>query len=180
MVAAVLQRKRLRIVYHSRSRDQQTERIVSPQRLTHYRDNWYLDAWCHKREALRSFAVERISASTLFDAAAREIIDAELDQHFATSYGIFGGKVTHTAILRFTAERARWVANEQWHPQQQGKFLPDGRYQLKIPYANETELVMDILKHGAAVEVIAPEALRDVVLQNLRKAQEKYLPQKDK
>ena len=178
--SAVLQRKQLRIVYRSRSLDQQTERTVSPQRLTHYRDNWYLDAWCHKREALRSFAVERIVASQMLDHAAHEINEIELNEHFATGYGIFAGKASQTAILRFTAERARWVANEQWHPQQEGKFLPDDRYELRIPYANETELVMDILKHGAAVEVIAPEALRQTILLNLRQAQENYLIEKKK
>lgn len=178
--SALLQRKQINIAYRSRSHDQQTERVISPQRLTHYRDNWYLDAWCHKRNALRSFAVERIVSSVLLDHTALEIIETELNEHFATSYGIFAGKAKQTAVLRFTAERARWVADEQWHPQQQGKFLPDGSYELRIPYANETELIMDILKHGAAVEVIAPEALRDAILQNLRKAQEKYLSQKDR
>lgn len=176
--SAVLQRKQLDITYHSRGRDQQTERTVSPQRLTHYRDNWYLDAWCHKREALRSFAVERIAACQVRDCAAREIADSELNAHFASSYGIFAGQAKHTAVLRFTAERARWVADEQWHPHQQGQFLLDGSYELRIPYANETELVMDILKHGAAVEVIAPEALRQTIRQNLQKAQENYLVRK--
>ncbi len=174
--SAVLQRKQLDIVYHGRGRDRQTERIVSPQRLTHYRDNWYLDAWCHKREALRSFAVERIAACQMLDHAARNITDNELNGHFASSYGIFAGQARHTAVLRFTAERARWGADEQWHPRQQGQFLLDGSYELRIPYANETELVMDILKHGAAVEVIAPEALRQTILQNLQQAQENYLP----
>ena len=178
--SAVLQRKQLDIAYHSRGRDQQTERIVSPQRLTHYRDNWYLDAWCHKREALRSFAVERIAACQVRDCAARDIADSELNAHFASSYGIFAGQAKHTAVLRFTAERARWVADEQWHPHQQGQFLLDGSYELRIPYANETELAMDILKHGAAVEVIAPEALRQTILQSLQKAQENYLPRRKK
>jgi proteasome accessory factor C len=69
-------------------------------------------------------------------------------------------------------------ADEQWHPQQEGKFLPGGSYELCIPYANETELIMDILKHGAAVEVIAPESLRQAILLNLRQAQENYLMEK--
>lgn len=85
--SAVLQRKQLEIIYHGRGRDRQTERIVSPQRLTHYRDNWYLDAWCHKREALRSFAVERIAACQMLDHTARNINDNELNSHFASSYG---------------------------------------------------------------------------------------------
>jgi proteasome accessory factor C len=175
---AVLQRRQLNITYHSRSRDQQTRRTLSPQRLTHYRDNWYLDAWCHKREALRSFAVERIVTSNLLDVAALEIPETELDAHFAASYGIFAGEASQTAVLRFTAERARWVADEQWHPRQQGKFLPDGRFELSIPYANETELVMDILKHGAAVEVIAPESLRRMIERNILEMQEIYIAKK--
>ncbi|MBK7490723.1 MAG: WYL domain-containing protein [Nitrosomonas sp.] len=84
----------------------------------------------------------------------------------------------NTAVLRFTAERARWVADEQWHPHQQGQFLLAGSYELRIPYANETELVMDILKHGAAVEVIAPEALRQTIVQNLQQVQKNYLPER--
>ncbi|MBX3639341.1 MAG: YafY family transcriptional regulator [Nitrosomonas sp.] len=176
--SAVLQRRQLSIAYHSRSRNQQTIRTLSPQRLTHYRDNWYLDAWCHKRKALRSFAVERIVTSIPLDAAAREIPETELDAHFAASYGIFAGEASQTAILCFTAERARWVADEQWHPQQQGKFLPDGRFELRISYANETELVMDILKHGAAVEVIAPENLRRTIEHHIREMQEIYAAEK--
>ncbi|PSJ18813.1 helix-turn-helix transcriptional regulator [Nitrosomonas supralitoralis] len=172
--SALLQRKQLRITYHSRSHDQQTKRVISPQRLTHYRDNWYLDAWCHKRDALRSFAVERITSAALLEYAALEITEIELNEHFSTSYGIFSGKARQTAILHFTAERSRWVAEEQWHPQQEGKFLPDGRYELCIPYANETELVMDILKHGAAVEVITPKTLRQTIIENLRKMQTIY------
>ncbi len=175
VTSALLQRMQLKITYHSRSHDQQTERVISPQRLTHYRDNWYLDAWCHKRNALRSFALERIVSASSLDHATHEIAETTLNEHFATSYGIFAGKANQIAVLRFTAERARWVADEQWHPQQQGKFLPDGSYELRIPYANETELVMDILKHGAAVEVIAPDALRQTIMENLRRAQKKYL-----
>lgn len=60
----------------------------------------------------------------------------ELDAHFAEVYGIFAGAPTATAVLRFTPERARWVAEERWHPAQQGQHLADGRYELCIPYAD--------------------------------------------
>ena len=174
VASALLQRQQLDMIYYTRSNGGQTSRTVSPQRLTHYRDNWYLDAWCHKREALRSFALECIKKAATIELAARDIAEAKLDEHFASSYGIFAGKANHIAVLHFTAERARWVADEQWHPQQQGKFLPDGRYELRIPYANETELIMDILKHGAAVEVIAPESLRQSIVKKLHEMQKIY------
>jgi predicted DNA-binding transcriptional regulator YafY len=180
VAGALLQRKRLAIRYHSRSDDTETQREISPQRLTHYRDNWYLDAWCHQRNGLRSFAVDRLREAKLLDHAAQDIAEEKLDAHFASSYGIFAGQPKHTAILRFTPERARWVAEEQWHPQQQGRILDDGHYELRIPYADPRELVMDVLKHGAEVEVIAPEELRRDVAEQLRQAAEKYTARKMK
>ncbi|SFI21958.1 YafY family protein [Nitrosomonas sp. Nm34] len=174
VASALLQRKRLHIHYHGRSDDQTSQREVSPQRLTHYRDNWYLDAYCHKRNALRSFAVDRIRVCHPLDQVALEFDEIELDAHFASSYGIFAGQPQATAVLLFSPERARWVADEQWHPQQRGKLLPDGSYELRIPYADSKELVMDILKHGAGVEVLEPVALRQEVINRLQAAIEKY------
>ncbi len=172
--SGTLQRRRLRITYHSRSKDQVTERTLSPQRLTHYRDAWYLDAWDHLRRALRSFSIDRISHAIELGEAAEDIAEAELDEHFASAYGIFAGEADKTAILRFSAERARWVGDERWHPQQVGQFLVDGRYELRIPYRDHRELVMDILRHGSHVEVVGPVSLRRVVVAELAAAIENY------
>jgi len=170
----VLQRWRLRIRYHSRSRDETTERTVSPQRLTHYRDNWYLDAWDHLRKGLRSFSVDRIRHAVELEEPAKDIAEPELDEHYASAYGIFAGKANKTAVLRFSPERARWVADERWHPEQTGQYLTDGRYELRIPYRDSRELVMDILRHGSEVEVLEPEALRTDVAGALRRALVQY------
>jgi proteasome accessory factor C len=113
-------------------------------------------------------------AIDILDDPAREFTDAELDQHFASAYGIFAGVPTATAVLRFTPSAARWVADEQWHPEQVGTVLADGGYELKVPYSRSEELVMDILKYGAEVEVIGPAALRERVAQALKEAAERY------
>lgn len=171
---ALLAEKRLAFAYHSRSRDRLSEREISPQRLTHYRDNWYLDAWCHTSDALRTFAVERIHTARVLKTPARLLDRALLDRELAEAYGIFAGPVKHTAILVFSAERARWVADEQWHPRQHGEYLPNGRYRLEIPYGDDRELIGDILRHGAEVEVIAPEELRNAVARAARSMAELY------
>jgi proteasome accessory factor C len=169
VAGAVLGRKRLLIVYHGRTNDQTTERTISPQRIIHYRDNWYLDAWDHAKKALRSFSVDRIMQARMLDEPARDIPDNKLNTHFATAYGIFAGKPKQKAVLRFTPERSRWVADEIWHPEQKGYF-EDGQYVLEVPYCDSRELVMDILKHGPEVEVLAPKALRAEVVNLLSKA----------
>lgn len=174
-VASVLAgRKRLQIDYYNRSDDSTTKREVSPQRLTHYRDNWYLDGWCHLRNGLRTFALDAINGVTPLDKEADEVSDAELDEHFASAYGIFAGQADKIAVLRFTPERARWVSREEWHPQQQGRMLDDGSYELQLPYSQSAELIMDILKYGPDVEVVAPEELRQQVGQRLLAAVERY------
>ena len=53
LASATLQRHKLRLRYHGRGRNDITERTVSPQRIVHYRDNWYLDAWCERSVNLR-------------------------------------------------------------------------------------------------------------------------------
>ena len=170
---AVVGRKRLRFRYHGRARDDISERTISPQRLVHYRDNWYLDAWDHGKRALRSFAVERIREPRLLDERAKDIPEQRLDRYFAQSYGIFSGRPKHKALLRYSPERARWVADETWHPQQKGWYDGD-RYLLEIPYSDDRELVLDILKHGPEVEVLRPNSLRKKVLEQLLRAASQY------
>ncbi len=160
VMAALVKRRRLHIVYHARGDDSRSERDVSPQRLTSYRHNWYLDAWCHLRHDLRSFALERIRTAEVTDAEAREIDETELDTHFTSAYGIFSGTAKDRAVLVFSARSARWVADELWHSRQQGRWLDDGRYELSLPFGRSEELVMDILRFGADVEVRSPDSLR--------------------
>ena len=161
VASAVLGRQRLKFEYRARSTNQGTLRTVSPQRLTHYRDNWYLDAWDHGRDALRSFALDRIARAEVLDERPEDRPDAELNQHLASSYGIFSGAPKAWATLRFSPHAARWVADEHWHSQQQGEWFKDGRYELRVPYSNSRELLMDVLKYGADAEVIAPVSLRE-------------------
>lgn len=171
---ALLTRRRLEIRYRARTSSTTTVREVSPQRLTHYRDNWYLDAWCHTRQALRSFAVDAIEKAKNLAAPAQDIPDNELDHHLASGYGIFAGSEVNWACLRFSAMRARWVAGEQWHPQQKGQLLPDGRYDLRLPYSAEPELIMDILKYGPDCEVLEPKALQQRIIRLLEETLGKY------
>jgi proteasome accessory factor C len=124
---------------------------------------------------LRSFAIDRILKAVPLEEKATGIPEAELDAHYASSYGIFGGQADKVAVLRFTKERARWVAEEVWHPEQQGKRLEDGSYELKIPYRDSRELVMDILRHGADVVVMEPAELIDEVKDPLKAALERYI-----
>lgn len=175
VAGAVLQRRRLTFSYRARTTDNDNVRHVSPQRLTHYRDNWYLDTFDHDRDGLRSFAVDRIREAHMQDAPAQDVDAAELDVTLAASYGIFSGAPKAWATLHFSAHAARWVADEHWHSEQQGSWLPDGRYELRLPYSSSRELLRDVMKYGADAEVVAPTALREEMKIQLQLAQGMYV-----
>ena len=177
VAGATVQRKRLLIDYFHRHRNTTEQRELSPLQLVHYRDNWYLDAWCHQRDALRTFSLDAIRQARILDSTADEIPKSELDDHFGSAYGIFSGKADKTATLVFSEKIARWISHEKWHPQQQGCTLDDGRYELQLPFNNPTELIMDILRYGPDVEVIGPEDLRQAVIEKHQQSVELYVNQ---
>lgn len=161
--SALLSRKRLLIEYHARGTNEKTEREISPQRLIYYRSNWYLDAWCHKRNDLRHFSLDVITRAEILEKKSSNVSDEKLDKVLGSGYGIFSGEDVHWATLHFSSERARWVAVENWHFNQKGRFLPDGGYELKIPYNNDKELIMDILRNGKDVKVVEPKELQEKI-----------------
>lgn len=160
IAGALLEGRRLELTYCNRERREKTQRTISPQKLVHYRENWILDAWCHLRQGLRSFALEAIERVRALDQHAIAVSQQELDEHFRAGYGIFAGPAKHRARLKFTAERAQWVSKEIWHHDQISSVEPDGTYVLEIPYSNDQELVMDLLRHSPEIEVLAPAELR--------------------
>lgn len=171
--SAVFDAQPVAITYHGRERDAPGRRTIHAYRLVHYRDNWYVIAHCEQAGALRTFALDRIREARPAACAFRPCPDSTLQPHIGASFGIFTGAARDWAVLRFTAERARWVADELWHPDQIGRWEGD-LYELQVPYSDARELIMDILKYGPDVEVIAPQALRDRVRARLRSALDRY------
>lgn len=167
---ALVKRKKLLIEYQSRSKNEITLREVSPQRIIHYRDNWYLDGWCHHKDALRSFSLDAIKIVELSDKLAIDVTEEELNSVLSSGYGIFAGKDVEWATLVFSPNRARWVANEKWHPAQISKMLDDGSYELQVPYSDTREILMDIMKYGADVRVTDPIKLKDLVKASFEEA----------
>ena len=174
VLGALQSQRRLRMGYRSRSREADTRREVSPARLTFYRSNWYLAAWCHHSDDLRVFSIDRIADAEIVPAAAHAVPEALLEKRLSSGYGIFEGEADQVARLRFSAAAARWVADEPWHPQQKHERLPDGGLLLKVPFRHAIELQMDILRYGAEVEVLGPPALRAQVAKELRGASRRY------
>jgi len=174
---ALMQRRRIEMTYYTRGRKAEGRRTVSPQRLVHYRNTWYLDAWCHKSDGLRRFSLDAIRDGVILEQKAKDVAIKQVEAELDGGYGIFAGArhKSQWATLRFAPEAAQWVQHEQWHPAQEAKAEADGSLTLRVPYADATELAMDVMRHGELVKVLAPAALATQVARRLRFASGNYV-----
>lgn len=171
---ALIRRRRLHMRYLTRGRGSTSERDVSPQRLVHYKNTWYLDAWCHTREKLLRFALDAMQQASVLDTRAKDVAMKQVEAEMDAGYGIYAGGTRQWAVLRFSPQAAPWISREEWHPEQQGRWLDDGSYEMKLPYVDETELVMDVLRQGEQAKVLAPPGLVQAVRRRLEAGARQY------
>ena len=96
---ALGKRRRLRITYYTRSRGAENAREISPLRLVNYRSHWYVDAWCHQVEGLRTFNIENILSAEILTKKCRVVAMRTVQETLDKSYGIFsGGELKHAVI----------------------------------------------------------------------------------
>ncbi len=172
--SAITQRRRIQMRYYVRSRREETDRSVSPQRLVYWRNTWYLDAWCHTSDALRRFALDAIRSAVMLEQRAKDVAIKQIESALDAGYGAFSGGRVQWATLHFAAEAAQWVQHEQWHPQQQSSLHQDGSLTLRVPYTDATELAMDVVRHGDQVKVLAPVGLVRLIAATLHQAACQY------
>jgi len=158
--SALSQRKRLQLTYFSKSRSRESLREVSPMRLVNYKNRWYLDAWCHATDALRTFALAHVRNAQMLPKRCKNVAMRDVEGQLDATYGLFSGGVAQIASIRIDAEMGAYVKDEIWHADQQMTQHDDGSLTLEVPYAQETELIGQILKLGAHAKVVSPPALR--------------------
>jgi predicted DNA-binding transcriptional regulator YafY len=117
---------------------------------------------------MRSFSMDAIQRALVLSKTSKAIAKKELDSFIGQGYGIFAGNKVQWAKLRFSAERARWVSRELWHPLQKATENKDGSLILEVPFTDLRELTMDILRQGRHVEVLKPMKLRNEVVRELK------------
>ncbi|MDO5531510.1 YafY family protein [Sutterella sp.] len=157
---ALCEKRRVKILYYSWHSDEHTDREISPLRLVHYRNRWYVDAFCHSTQALKTFLIENIKTAEILPSGVKRMTLESVAQELDAGYGIFHGRQVVNAKLLFTEEAARYALRESWHPKQRVEQLDDGSLMLSVPYTNPTELVGEVLRWGSRVKVVEPEELK--------------------
>lgn len=166
--SALAHRMRLNVTYYSKSRKTANERELSPLRLVNYKNRWYLDAWCHTSDALKTFSLDNVRSAQLLTKRCKLVAMRDVVRELDQGYGLFSGKVVQRAHIEIDDVMAVYVKDEIWHKDQEMILHDDGTLTLSVPYAQETELIGQILKLGTHAHVTGPASLCDSVKHELR------------
>ena len=168
------QRQVVILTYYAASKDEITERQIDPYRLLENRCSWYLVAYCHSRRDFRLFALHRIKQYQMTNTKFEPKPGFNIDEWIQSSFQLEHGDPDQTVRVRFGPVAARYVRERNWHPNQKLTHHANGSCTLQFPTRNLDEAKRWILTYGADAEVLEPEALKELIMAELRKALNKY------
>ena len=159
---AIIDEKKIHMVYFSMGRQKESRRTVHPYRLRHVEDTLYLIGYCALRKGVRTFAVDRIKTVTPIDDGFQIPAEFDLQAFLQDSFGIFQGSPVRVKI-RFFKSVAGYIRERIWHPSQRLSDQADGTLMFTATVAGIEEISHWVLRWGAGAQVLEPAALRTTV-----------------
>jgi predicted DNA-binding transcriptional regulator YafY len=167
---AAREHRRLRLVYRSRSQTEALTREVDLYALAHRWGWWYAVGYCHLRQAVRSFRVDRMAELTLLDQTFNVPAAFDIQTYLATEVS---AQPLLTAQLRF-APQAALLAHDENSSWESMEEQPDGAVVVTFVSPNLEWAARTALSYGPQVVVLAPEELRALVAAQARDVNELY------
>jgi predicted DNA-binding transcriptional regulator YafY len=174
VLAAIENKETLHINYYTASRGQSGWRSIDPYHLRYFHGAWYIIAYCHWRDEVRIFALDRVRKIKETGIQFRPRPDFSLREYLGECFGIERGDQPQRVVIRFDRQQARWVQERVWHPSQQVEHLPDGSLQLEFTVSGLGEVKRWILGFGRHARVIAPPALREEIAREIAAMGKQY------
>jgi proteasome accessory factor BC len=160
--AAIAERKTVTFGYYAIHRDEEMQRTVDPYGLLMVGDEWYLLAYCHLRQAVRTFRLSRIRSRISHATKAPHDFAPPAGFTLAAYRDRPGWQLDgrlHQAHIRIHSSMAWWV---QAHYSHCGVITPqrDGSILYETGYGSAREMLSWVLGLGEEAEIISPPDLR--------------------
>ncbi|MDT0322725.1 helix-turn-helix transcriptional regulator [Streptomyces millisiae] len=151
---AITERRRLRIRYYSPGRDELTDREIDPIRLFAV-GHTYVEAWCRRSEARRTFRLDRVARIELLDTPA----DPPPVEPRDLSEGLVQPSPTDPEVVVEVGPGGRWVA--EYYPHDTAEELPDGGLRVTLRTPDPATLRRLALRLGGDGRIVSPPELAD-------------------
>lgn len=164
VLSAISKSQRLHLVYQVASRGgDMTERDVDPYGIIPYERTWHLIGYCHLRQAVRVFKVDRIRSIEILPQRFTAPNDFDTERFLASGWGLMRGLdlPVDDVILRVYPPAADWVAEGEWFEGERTEREEDGSVVYRASIQVTPEFQRWVLRYGQMVEVVAPDHLRE-------------------
>ncbi|WP_395736189.1 helix-turn-helix transcriptional regulator [Prosthecobacter sp.] len=159
--------------YHKLTGSQPETRTVQPYHVGQIEHGWYLIAHDPARQAMRTFALQRISRLEMLKSKFTRNPAFNAHDHLGGGFGVWsyaeGAARSHDVCIRFEGYAARVVAERQWHPSQTiEKLKADGSLiEFQATLSGLEEITRWILSWGSKARVLGPQELKRRVQQEV-------------
>ena len=153
-------KRRLHIVYQSRSKDEVTERDVDPWALFSSGGHWYVVGWCHRVDDERLFRLDRIKELSLTENAAQIPDDFDLSRY----EDLYTAAPDATnVVIDLAPQAAEWVA--RYYPLDSQDKIDADWVRVTLSAGGTVWLERLLLRLGSQARVVEPAWLAESVKQ---------------
>ena len=172
---AMTECRELLISYRKYTSTETGQYTIHPYAVKEAGRRWYLIGYCVEREGLRVYGLDRVLDITETGRTFRMDKDFDVDEMFATSFGIYlpegRGK---TITFRTGMKDASYLRDLPMHKSQEEIANDGNSVTFSIFVCPDKAMIMEFCKFGSRIEVLSPESVRKEVAEELRRASELY------
>jgi predicted DNA-binding transcriptional regulator YafY len=169
LAQATARRRQLELLYRKAGSQQSEPRLVDPYHLANINGEWYLFAWDHARQDIRTFVPARVQSVKQTGKTFPRPEKFSLEKRLRDSFGVHSGEGEYDVVLRFAPRVADYIREKKWHPSQRLRELKGGGLELRLKLSSLVEIERWILSWGGDATVVKPGELADAVRQAARK-----------
>lgn len=166
---AITNFQKIEIKYNALHSKAKSQRKIDPCYLFFNEGFWYMRGYCHTDKALRTFALDRITALKVLDEhflPKKVLPEDELSASFGTW---LDGEPTEVVLI-FDEEVKERVRRKKWHQSQKEKELRDSRVEMRFKVNGIEGIKQWIYKWLPHVEVVEPKELRTELRNDMKNA----------
>nr|WP_279380683.1 WYL domain-containing protein [Caldicoprobacter guelmensis] len=171
---AIKQRKRIRILYYTASRDERKRREVDPYAVVYREGSWYLIGYCHLREQVRTFKLVRIEEIEILDTTFVYPSDFSIKEYMSNIFSVIEGE-EYDVEIRFFHPASIWIKEKKWLPNQQIEALEDGSVIFKARVKGLIDIKRWVLSFGKLAVVQKPEELVESIREEIEGMKDLYV-----
>ena len=161
--------------YHKYTSEESETLTIWPYAVKEFAKRWYIIAYCKEREDLRVYGLDRVKNMKVTGKKFRMKNGFDVDELFATSFGIYLPEDKGQIITFKCSEReAKFLRDLPIHRSQEEVRKDGDNVIFSIFVCPDKNLIMEICKHGSRIEILSPAEVRDAVREELAKALAQY------